>query len=146
MILFYLYRLVVNDPDELLPKEMQELLPKEMETLMGMPHTKHEIHKYSDLGKWLKIPIICEERCQLRQHSFGRKVSRDARRHHYTSELCRDVRIYTERIYSQSNPDLTSYNESRRRPFFRKSKSDDTSEDTTFWKIPFLDHFPKLFK
>ena len=159
MILFYLYRLIVNDPDEYLPKEMQALMPKEMQTSKRkemqtliyknypkFTHSEHEIHTYSDLGKWLNIPIIGEERCQLRQYSFGRKVSKDSRRHHYTSELCREVRIHTQRIYSQSNPDLSSNNETGRKPFFQKSKSDDTSQDTTFWKVPFLDQFPKLFK
>ena len=154
MILFYLYRLIVNDPDEYLPKEMQTLMPKEMQTLNKNPykkqpkftHSEHEIHTYSDLGKWLNIPIICEERCQLREYSFVRKVSKDSRRHHYKSELCRDVRMYTQRIYSHSNPDLTSNNETGRKLSFRKSKSDDTSQDTTFWKVPFIDKFPKLFK
>ena len=159
MILFYLYRLIVNDPDEYLPKEMQALMPKEMQTSKRkemqtliyknypkFTHSEHEIHTYSDLGKWLNIPIIGEERCQFREYSFERKVSKDSRRHHYKSELCRDVRMYTQRIYSHSNPDLTSNNETGRKPSFRKSKSDDTSQDTTFWKVPFLDKFPKLFK
>ena len=154
MTLFYLYRLIVNDPDEYLPKEMQTLMPKEMQTLkhknyLNYPkftHSEHAIHTYFDLGKWLNIPIISGERCQFRKYSSERKVSKDSRRHHYTSEICRDVRIYTQRIYSHSDPDLTSNNKTGRKPSFRKSKSDDTSQDTTFWKVPFLDIFPKLFK
>ena len=159
MIPFYLYRLIVNDPDEYLPKEMQTLMPKEMQTSKRkemqtliyknypkFTHSEHEIHTYSDLGKWLNIPIIGEERCQLRRYSFERKLSKDSRRHHYKSEVCRDVRMYTQRIYSHSNPDISSNNKTGRKPSFRKSKSDDTSQDTTFWKVPLLDKFPKLFK
>ena len=160
MIPFYLYRLIVNNPDEYLPKEMQTLMPKEMQTSRPkdamqtliykndpkFTHSKLIIHTYSDLGKWLNIPIIGEERCQLRQYSFGRKVNNDSRRHHYTSEVCRDVRIHTQRIFSHSNPDISSNNKTGRKPSFRKSKSDDTSQDTTFWKVPLLDKFPKLFK
>ena len=130
---------------------MQTSKRKEMQTLIyknypKFTHSEHEIHTYSDLGKWLNIPIIGEERCQLRRYSFERKLSKDSRRHHYTSGICRDVRIYTQRIYSHSDTDLTLNNETRRKPSFRKSKSDDTSQDTTFWKVPFLDKFPKLFK